>query len=338
MPSQVVLITGVAGYWGRQLALRLAAEPLHLLGLHAGDVPPPSTPPDIEFIRADVRDPSLVQQLRAGGVNTVCHLQFHASVPRSERLFQENVMGTMRLLGACAEAGVERVILKSSTAVYGAHADNSAFLTEAHPLRGSCRYGYLRDWLEIENFCDAFEDQAPHLTLIRLRFSSIAGPTADTPMTRFLKSHQAPVLLGFDPMMQAIHEQDVVEALAHTVLHPAAGTFNVAARDPLPLSRLLGLAGKPPLPVLHLLAYRVPRALRPTLFPIPPDYLRYPWVGDLTRMQETLQFQPHYSAPDALRSLTPVERVQRDAPATETFRDNPGGRAAPGQEETEPHG
>jgi UDP-glucose 4-epimerase len=342
MPSQNVLITGVTSYWGRRLVTRLATTPLRLLGLDTSCSTPPNLDPEFDFIQTDLRDPELVDQLRSKRVDTVCHLQFLSEIPRNERTFQLNVMGTIRLLRACAEAGVEKVILKSSTAVYGAHANNSAFLSEERALQGNRNYGYLRDRLEIENFCDEFSRQVPHLTLTRLRFSSIIGPTADTPMTRFLKSPQAPVLLGFDPMMQVVHERDVVEAMAHAIWEDVAGAFNVAARQPLPLSRLIGLTDKLPLPILHLLAYRLPQALRPALFPIPPDYLRYPWVGDLTRMQKILRFQPRYSAPDALKSLAAAQRVKRYAPRTETREASPTGpstdRPGPEPEETKLYG
>ena len=76
------------------------------------------------------------------------------------------------------------------------------------------------------------------------RFPGIIGPACDTPMTRFLKDSRAPVLLGFDPLMQVIHEDDVVGGLVHAVLHTMPGVFNVAADKAMPLSQLMALAGK----------------------------------------------------------------------------------------------
>ena len=73
----------------------------------------------------------------------------------------------------------------------------------------------MRDLIEIEAFCNGFRGQYPDITLTILRFPSIVGPTADTPMTRFLRSQLTPSLMGFDPLMQLIHEDDVVEALWH---------------------------------------------------------------------------------------------------------------------------
>ena len=55
------------------------------------------------------------------------------------------------------------------------------------------------------------------MTVTTLRFANIIGPTANTPMTRFLSTPATPRLLGFDPMLQVIHEDDVIGALAHAV-------------------------------------------------------------------------------------------------------------------------
>jgi UDP-glucose 4-epimerase len=313
---KVVLITGVAGYWGSRVAARLATEPgYHVIGL---DVEQPAVEINgLDFILADIRNPQLVDLLKEERVHTVCHLAFVDKAQRSEAAFDANVMGTTELMGACAQAGVRKVILKSSTAVYGARPSNSAFLTEDHPLRGSRRYGYTRDMVEIEVFCNGFRHQVPEMMLTILRFSNIVGPTADTPMIRFLREPVTPNLLGFDPMMQIIHEEDVVEALAHAVLHNVPGVFNVAAGDILPLNKILGLTGKFPRPIFHLFAYwglrlQGSRTLPlPHYLPIEPDYLRYPWVGDLTRMREALGFEPRHTAEEALREFAEWNRSRR---------------------------
>jgi UDP-glucose 4-epimerase len=314
--KKVVLVTGVAGYWGSRVAARLAAqERYHVIGL--GAEPPAQEIKGLDFVLADVRNPLLVELLKAEKVNTVCHLAFVPSIRRSETAFDANVMGTTKLLGACTEAGVRKVVLKSSTAVYGARPTNSAFLTEEHALRGSRRYGYVRDMVEIETFCNGFCRRVPDIMLTVLRFSSIVGPTADTPMTRFLKSAKTPAMLGFDPMVQIIHEDDVLAALVHAVDQDVPGVFNVAARDPLPLSKIRGLVGKLPFSVFHMCAnwgitlLGAARLSAERYLPIEPDYLRYPWVGDLSRMHTELGFSPRYSAVDALREFAAQLRLGR---------------------------
>jgi UDP-glucose 4-epimerase len=319
MTHKVVLVTGVAGYWGSQVAARLVTEPgLHVLGLDAN--PPQEGIEGLEFIQADVRNPLLAELFQTEKVDTVCHLNFVPSTRPREVTFDTNLMGTMKVFGACVQAGVRKIVLKSSTAVYGAHPHNPAFLTEAHPLRGSRRYGYVRDLVEIEAFCNGFRRQSPGTALTVLRFASVVGPTADTPMTRFLKGRWSPVLLGFDPLMQLIHQDDVVQTLVHAVVNDVPGVFNVAAGDPMPLRRIMGLAGKLPLPVLHLLAYRGVTLLGGTRLPLARyvpmdlDYLRYRWVGDLTKMHDELGFAPLYTAEEALREFAGQRRIHRYTP------------------------
>ncbi len=318
--KRTVLVTGVAGYWGSRVAARLTAWPeVHVIGL---DVEPPRDRGcrDIDLIQADVRNPLLAELLSSEQVDTVCHLTFVDSLRPSESSFETNVMGTMKVCGACAQAGVRKLVLKSSTAVYGAQPGNSAFLTEEHPLRGSHRYGYTRDMVEIEAFCNGWRRQVPNLALTVLRFPSVVGPTVDTAMTRFLREPWTPVLLGFDPMMQVIHEDDVVEALVHAILDGTPGVYNVAAEGVLPLSRLMAIAGKIGLPVFHLFAYwgiglLGGTGLRLTRYvPIELDYVRYPWVGDLARMREVLCFTPRYTAEEALREFAGRQRLSHYLP------------------------
>lgn len=324
--KRVILITGVSGYWGRQVANRLMAEcncqepAYHVIGL---DLEPPGEElRGLDFIQADIRNPLFVDLLQAEQVHTVCHLTFAENTHPNEITFDVNVMGTMKVMGACAEAGVRKVVLKSSQAVYGACPNNPAFMTEQHPLQAGKAYGSTRHLAEIEAFCNGFRRQVPEMVLTILRFSSIVGPQADTPLTRFLKEPLAPTLLGFDPLMQVIHEKDVVEALVYAIQNDVPGVFNVAAEGILPLSRLMALAAKFSIPVVHLCAYWGNRALAgvglPTasLWPVEPDYLRYPWVGDLAKMRDELGFTPRYTAEEALREFAGEQRVRRYAPAS----------------------
>ncbi len=321
MTRKRVLVTGAAGYWGSRVAARLMAlvstraAGYEVIGLDA-ELPAEEIE-GLDFIQADVRNPLLVELLNAEEVDTVCHLAFMDSTRPSEAGFDLNVMGTAKVLGACVGTGVQKVVLKSSMAVYGAHATNSAFLAEDHPLQGSRRYGYVRDMVEIEGFCNGFRRRVPEIPLTILRFPSIVGPTVDSPMTRFLKEPWAPTLLGFDPMMQIIHEHDVVEALIHAVLNDVPGVYNVAAEGVLPLSKIRGLAGKPPLAVLHnFVSWGVglPVGLGGRLsrcVPIEPNYIRYPWVGDLSGMRREFRFEPLYTAEETLREFAQRYRLER---------------------------
>ncbi len=310
--QRVVLVDGVAGYWGGRVAERLLAEPgLHVIGL---DTEPPQQGSGIDFIQADMRNPLLVELLKEERVHTYIHLAFVESDRPSENAFEFNVMGTMKVLSACAEAGAEHVVLMSSTLLYGAQPGNSAFLREDHPLNAKRNFGTLRDLLEIENFVATFRGQSPEVKLTVLRFAQILGPTVDSPLTRFLRDDTAPMLLGFDPVVQVIHEDDVVNALVHAAIYDVSGTYNIAAHGAMPLFKLTGLAGKFPVPVLHPIAYLGESFLGPQFTSIDFDYLRYPCVADLQRMREDLEFKPVYLAEDAVREFAALRKQKAAAP------------------------
>jgi UDP-glucose 4-epimerase len=104
------------------------------------------------------------------------------------------------------------------------------------------------------------------------------------------------------------------------VIHHVPGVFNVAAEGVMPLSRLMALAGKVPLPVFHLFAYwgvsllggsglRLTRHV-----PIELDYIRYRWVGDLRKMREQLDFSPAYTAEETLREFASEQRMRSYMP------------------------
>jgi UDP-glucose 4-epimerase len=134
-------------------------------------------------------------------------------------------------------------------------------------------------------------------------------------MTRFLKQSNPAILLGFDPMMQFIHEDDVVEAIVHSIMNDTPGVYNVAAEGPMPLTRVLTLVRKLPIPVLHPLAYLATDLIKSS--PLSPqgmtaidwDYLRYPWVGDLAKMREELFFMPQYMTDELLREFAGPRRM-----------------------------
>ena len=315
--QRVVLVTGVSNYWGGRVAAQLLKYPeWHVIGLD--DKAPDPEIKELDFIQAALHNPVLVELLREERIDTVCDLTFVESLRPNEAAFEANVMGTMHLLGECIEAGVRKIVLKSSTLVYGAQPTNSAFLREDHPLHANKHYGYLRDLEEIEAFCNGFHHQYPDTILTRLRFAHTVGPKVDSPMTRFLREEEAFVLLGFDPMMQIIHAEDVVRALVHAVVNDVPGAFNVAAEGVMPLWKLIGLAGKLALPIAHPLAYASVSLLGPRYAPIDLDYLRYPCVGDLHRMRHELGFVPQYTAEETLREFAAQQRLRHYMPESMT--------------------
>lgn len=317
--KSVVLVTGVSKYWGALVARQLLDRSLppagdskhatgNLLVIGVDTEPPKADIKGLDFIQADIRNPYFLELLKTENVDTVCHLVLDEDSRPGEAAFDLNVMGTMKLLGACAEAGIRKVILRSSTTVYGAKASNPAFITEKHPMQGDKRHGATGHLVEIETFCSGFRRQVPDMILTILRFPGVIGPNVDSGMTRYLKQPIIPTLLGFNPLMQVIHENDVAAALVHAILNDEPGIFNVAAEGNPPLSKLLALAGRSSVPVLHWLAYWSDPLMH-NRWPLDLDYLRYAWVADLSQMREVMGFVPQYTAEEALREFAGQQRL-----------------------------
>jgi UDP-glucose 4-epimerase len=122
-PSMKLLITGAAGFLGSALANRLVREGHQVRGLDdlsAGD--PARLDPEVDFTRADVcARPKLWALLQ--DVDCVYHLAAKVSVPESMLHPREynkvNVGGTVSVMEAMRDVGVQRVVLISSGAVYG---------------------------------------------------------------------------------------------------------------------------------------------------------------------------------------------------------------------------
>lgn len=279
-----VLVIGAAGRLGERVAGRLATEWAGgVIGLDG--VAPAGTPP-FDFIQAPLSTPELTDFLKRDRVGAVC-LVAHSGLTTTEK-----IAATKHLLLACGAAGVGKIVLASSTSVYGARATNPAFLDELTARQGSRDFGDNGYWLEMEAFCHGFQLQCPSLSQVVLRFANVVGPTVDSPLVRYLSRPVVPVLAGFNPLLQVIHEDDVVAALVQATIQEVAGTFNVAADGPLPLKRIIGLAHRPVLPL-----FWPSRAA----FPFNPDYLRYRWVADLSKMKQEWGFFPEKLGSEAIQ-------------------------------------
>ena len=158
MTPSVVLVTGVSRFLGGHLAARLAANPDIDRVLGVDTVPPPR---DLlrrmgraEFVRADIRNPFIAKVIRNGEVDTVVHAAAASYVPRAGGravLKELNVMGAIQLFAACQKAPtVRRVIVKSTSEVYGSHPHDPVLFTENNSARRPPGEGFARDSIDIE--------------------------------------------------------------------------------------------------------------------------------------------------------------------------------------------
>ena len=316
-----VLITGVSGFWGTELARRLERDPEfeYIGGL---DVRPPAA--DLartEFIRADIRNPLVSKFLAGSEVDTVVHCDV-LLVPEPgkapSQLHDINVIGSLQLLAACEKSETVRtIVVRGSAAIYGAEPNAPEFYTEDMARRFPLRTRFQRDIGELENYFENFARRFPEVTVMMLRYQPTLGTAIQSPLTGYLTQSIVPTQLGYDPLLQFVHAEDAVSALEASVRRPARGPVNVAGEGSVSLSRLLRLAGRVALPVpAPLFGAALGAGARFGLARLPPDAI--PWLRngltvDTGRLIHEVGFRPRSTA-DAVDDFVAELRGRRALP------------------------
>lgn len=307
MQPHVVLVTGAGRFLGGQLAARLAADDGVHRVLGVDTVPPSRELGRAEFIRADIRNPLIAKVIAAANVDTVVHASLSANPGRSGGrvpMMEMNVIGTMQLLAACQQApSVRRLVVKSTTAVYGASSRDPAMFTEDMGPKSLPGGGYAKDAVEIEGYVRGFARRRPDVAVTLLRFTNFIGPHIDTVMTRYFALPVVPTVLGYDARVQLLHEDDALAVLHRAVRRGPTGVFNVGADGVLLLSQAIRRAGRVPLPVPQFGTSTFSRLLRSAgLVDFSPEQLRFLNFGrvvDTTRLRTEFGFTPRWSTVQA---------------------------------------
>jgi UDP-glucose 4-epimerase len=317
--GQRVLITGISGYLAARLARRLEQDPGVEYVVGVGLDEPSVDLERTEYVRADIRNPLTVKVLQTTEVDTVVHLHILATptgVGGRSQMKDINVIGTMQLLGACQRAQrVQKVVMKSTTAVYGADPGDPALFTEEMTARSEPRHGYTKDAVEIEQYARSFARRRPDVALTLLRFANYLGPSIDTPFARYFSFPVVPTPMGYDPRLQFLHEDDAVEVMVRAVRRDQPGVYNVAADGIVLLSQALRLLGRASVPVvLPLVAPLASMMRRLGLVDFPTDQLRfllYGRVADNARLRERFGYTPRYTTREALLDFARGRDVRR---------------------------
>jgi UDP-glucose 4-epimerase len=301
-----IVITGIAGRLGRLLARRLHRDSDYsVVGIDRR--PFHGKPRDIEHYQVDLRSKKARDVFRAGGVRALIHLGvMHDPRASGAEHHSWNVQGTLRLLEACATYKVPKVIVLSSANVYGPRADNPQFLSEDAPLMASQDFPAIRDLIEVDMLASSFFWKSSSIDTVILRPVHILGGVHNAP-SNYLRLPYVPTLLGFDPMVQVIHEQDVVEAIRCALQPGVKGIFNITGPGEVPLSTIISELGRPTVPVPHPLAKPLLSLLwrgRFTSFPVPElDHIRFVCMVDGTRAAAQLGFKARRSLKETIRAV-----------------------------------
>jgi UDP-glucose 4-epimerase len=309
-----IVVTGVCGRLGRRLCRALHRE-TRVIGIDRRAFA--DKPKDVEHWPVDLRRKKTQDLFRANqrgiaggsGIAAVVHLGvMHDPRASAAEHHSWNVAAFTKLLEYVAQYKIPKLIVLSTATVYGPHPDNPQFLTEEAPLLGGQGFAEIRDLIEVDMLAQSFFWKHPETETVVLRPVHILGSVHNAP-SNYLRLSVVPTLLGFDPMLQVIHEDDVVHAMKLALRPGVKGIFNVAGPDPVPLSHLVKTLGKPTVPIPHFAKGIVKRMYewRISDFPAPElDHLKYVCMVDDRRAREELGYSPRRSLEETVRAVETI--------------------------------
>jgi UDP-glucose 4-epimerase len=264
-------------------------------------------PKDVVHHQFDLRRKKTRDLFRHGGIRAVVHLGvLHDPRASDKEHHSWNVVAFQKLLEYVAEYDVPKLVVLSSANVYGPQPDNPQFLTEEAPLLGAQSFRGIRDLVEMDMLAQSFFWRHPDAETVILRPCHILGGVSNAP-SNYLRLERPMTVLGYDPMVQVIHERDVVDAMIRALEPGARGIFNLRGPGELPLSRALTFLRRRPIPLPSFVAKSTVERMwryRLTSFPSPElDHIRFLCMVDDTRAREVLGFTPKHGLRETLRAV-----------------------------------
>jgi UDP-glucose 4-epimerase len=297
-----ILVPGIAGRLGKMLGEKLRDAGHDVVGIDRRRIP--DKPDGIEVHELDIRKRAAEDVFRRVRPETVIHMATvtHLADQSSDR-YRINLGGTRAVFEHSAAYGAEHVIFVGRHTYYGAAPDAPLFHTEDEPPMGLASYPELADLVAADLYAGSALWRYPSFTTSVLRFVYTLGPTGHGTLATFLRGGRVPTILGYDPLFQFMHEEDVVGALGRTLDARPRGVFNVAGPQPVPLSVVIRETGRTSIPVpapllgASLGRFGLPRLARGAL-----DHIRYPITVDSTAFRQATGFSHKHDEKSAMRA------------------------------------
>jgi UDP-glucose 4-epimerase len=287
-----VLVPGASGAIARKLTAVLAKEGHEVVGIDRR----PWLDPPIEFHEVDVRKRGAEDIFRRFRPQAVVNMATVTSLvmPGEER-YQINLGGTRAVFDYSRAYGVEHCIFVGRHTFYGAGPDSPLFHKEDEPPLALNVFPELADLVAADLYAATSLWRFPELATTVLRVCYSLGGSGQGTLASFLRGKRVPMVLGFDPLFQFLHEDDVVQAISLTLAKRPRGVFNVAGPQPLPLSRVIVEADRTPVPLPEFVLqgligrFGFPRLPRGAL-----SHIKYPVVVDGASFREATGFTHAY--------------------------------------------
>jgi UDP-glucose 4-epimerase len=293
--KKTVLVTGAAGSLAKRVIARLH-DRYHVVAVDFRRKV--ETDADIPSYKVEIHKRGFEDVFRRHKIDAVLHIgRIFAHEGDRTRRYNANVLGSKKLFELCRKYGVTQVLVHSTYFVYGASAFNPALLDEDAPLKASEVTQDLVDSVELENLAQIYLWKAPELNITILRPCNVLGPGVRNTMSVLLSRPLVPVLIGFSPLMQFLHVDDMADALVVAFEHNRPGVYNVAPDDYVTYQVAIEQCGcrKLPIPSIPpLLPKLISGALNWNAF-FPPyliNYFKYPVIIDGRLFQQTFGWKP----------------------------------------------
>lgn len=320
--ARTILVTGSEGYLASLFIDRLFDYPdVRVIGVDIRETSARAAQDRrYTYIRASVTEP-LAERLRGEKIDTVVHAAFTFN-PTHDIAAQDavDIEGTRNIIELVKALDIPHLFYLGSTTSYGPLAGNPGnepFLQEDEwadraQERMSVAYRYARNKAITDMMLQQFAEQEPQRVVGRVRMSIVIGPStrnivsyvAESPFTFGLFMFS---VAGYDPPMQYVSEEDMLEVLLRSTLEGWRGPVNVAGEGTLPYSQVVRALGRVRIPLPAFVLYPFVWLLwHLRIFKFPPsllDLIRYPWVGDITRLREEFGFKPKHTSRQALEQF-----------------------------------
>jgi UDP-glucose 4-epimerase len=313
-----VLVTGLGTFWGGRLAQMIERDPDVDVVVGLDRFEPTIALERTEFVRSDASYSILTRIVRAAQIDTILHtfLVVDSTQMSGRSLHEINVIGTMNLLAAASapDSTVRNVVVKSSSLVYGAAPEDPVWFKETSRRSHAPKTKVEKSLLEVEGYLRDFAEDNPHVCVSLLRMSNVLGPDITTPLSTALELPLVPHILGFDPRLQFVHEDDVLRAILFALEHDLPGIYNIAGDGLVPWSEVAAICGKrmaPISPFFTELAVEPLRRLR--ICDLPPETLELlrHGRGVDTRKVKRAGFEFQYTSAGAVESFWQSVRLRR---------------------------
>ena len=292
-----ILVTGGSGFLGTSVVAGLAAAGHEVT---SADLAPPA-------VVMDVRDAARVDQVVAEArPEVVVHLASIVNPGKDSSRELEHAVdvdGTRNVLDACLAHGVRRVVVSSSGAAYGYHADSPEWLTEDEPMRGNEEFAYSDHKRQVEEMLADLRDTRPELEQVVLRIGTILGRKVDNQITALFMRPRLLKIRGARSPFVFIWDTDVAAIIQRAVSGPVTGVFNVAGDGAMDVDAIAEALDKPtltiPEPVLRGVLAIGKRLGLTEYGPEQTRFLQFRPVLDNTRLKSVFGYTPAYTSREA---------------------------------------